>query len=135
MIVGANAGDLVDPGLVSEVKWTLEGNTLRRNESLTASKALNVRRLWLAIPSRFDRLETAYLEGARIDRLISGGKTLAVQIKESSWPLEISIYATGNAPLGRGDRGPLPVHLTIQSKSFTLLPATPTHWEFSLSTD
>jgi len=135
VIVGTEAGVLVDPGLVSEVKWTIEGSTLRRNESLTASKALNVRRLWLAIPSRYDRLETSYLEGARIDRLISGGKTLAVQIKESSWPLEISIYATGNAPLGRGDRGPLPVHLTIQSKSFTLLPATPTHWEFSLSTD
>src|SRR6202795_363375 len=135
VIVGTEAGVLVDPGLVSEVKWTIEGSTLRKNESLPASKALNVRRLWLAIPSRYDRLETSYLEGARIDRLISGGKTLAVQIKESSCPLEISISATGNAPLGRGDRGPLPVHLTIQSKSFTLLPATPTHWEFSLSTD
>jgi hypothetical protein len=134
VIVGTNAGELVDPALLSEVKWTFEGNTLRRKESLTASKTLNVRRLWLAIPSRYDHLETSYREGARIDRLISEDKTLAVQVKESSWPLEISIYATGNAPLGRGDRGPLPMHLTIQTKSFTLSPAIPAQWEFSLST-
>jgi hypothetical protein len=87
----------------------------------------------LAIPSRYDHLETSYLEGARIDRLISEGKSLAVRVKESSWPLEISVYATGNAPLGRGDRGPLPVHLTIETKNFTLVPATPARWELSLS--
>jgi hypothetical protein len=134
VIAGTEAGVLVDPGLVSEVIWTLDGNTLRRKESLTAFKTLNVRRLWLAIPSRYDHLETSYLEGARIDHLISEGKTLGVQIKESSWPLEISLYATGNAPLGRGDRGPLPVHLTIQTKSFTLTPAIPAQWELALST-
>ena len=134
VIVGANAGVPVDPGLVSQVKWTLEGDTLQRKESLTASKVLDVRRLWLAIPTGYDHLETSYLEGARIDRLISADKTLRVQVKESSWPLEISGYATGNAPLGRGDRGPLPLHLIIQTKSFTLVPAIPAQWELSLST-
>ena len=133
VVVGANAGVLVDPGLVSEVKWTLEENTLRRKESLTASKSLSVRRLWLAIPSRYDHVETSYLEGARIDRLSSDGKTLAVQVKESSWPLEISAYATGNTPLGRGDRGALPLHLLIQTKSFTLMPGISAQWEISLS--
>jgi hypothetical protein len=133
VVVGANAGVLVDPELVSEVKWTLEGNTLRRKESLTASKSLSVQRLWLAIPSRYDHVETSYLEGARIDRLSSDGKTLAVQVKESSWPLEISAYATGNTPLGRGDRGALPLHLLIQTKSFTLVPGISAQWEISLS--
>jgi len=37
--VGANAGVLVDPGWFRKVKWTLEGNTLRRKESLTPPKA------------------------------------------------------------------------------------------------
>jgi hypothetical protein len=135
----------VDPGLVSEVTWTLQGNTLRRVESLTASKTLNVQRLWLAIPSRYDRLETSYLQdasqdpsqdarqGARIDRLISEGKTLEVQLKNSSLPFDISTYATGDDPLGRGDRGPLPIHLILQTKSFSLTPAKPTHWELSLT--
>src|ERR1700675_3879871 len=116
VVVGTKAGDLVDPGLVSEVNWTLEGKTLRRKESLTASKTLNVRRLWLAISSRYDHLETLYVKGARIDRLFSESQTLAVQVKDSTWPLEISAYTTGNAPLGRGDRGPLPLHLILQTK-------------------
>ena len=128
------SGVLVDPGLVSEVTWTLEGDTLERRESLTASKSLDVRRLWLAIPSRYDHLETSSLQGARIDRLISEGKTLQVQVKNSNLPLEISAYATGNDPLGRGDRGPLPMHLIVQAKSFSLTPATPKHWELSLTT-
>jgi len=105
VVVGTKAGDLVDPGLVSEVNWTLEGKTLRRKESLTASKTLNVRRLWLAIPSRYDHLETLYVKGARIDRLFSEGQTLAVQVKDSTWPLKTSAYTTGNAA---GPRRPWP---------------------------
>src|SRR6201998_3592421 len=131
--VGANPGAYLDPGLVSEVNWTLEGKALRRKESLTASKTLNVRRLWLAIPSRYDHLETSYVEGARIDRLISKGRDLRVQVKESKWPLEISGYATGNEPLGRGNRGPLPLHMILQTKGFTLIQAIPSNWELVLS--
>jgi hypothetical protein len=133
VVPGAKAGDLVDAGLVSEVTWTLRGNSLLRTESLTASKALNIRRLWLVIPSRYDYFETSYVQGARIDRLISEEKTLEVQVKNSDLPLEISIYATGNDPLGRGDRGPLPLHLILQTKSFSLTPAMPAHWELSLT--
>jgi hypothetical protein len=135
VVVGTKAGELVDPGLVSEVNWTLEGKTLRRKESLTASKTLNVRRLWLAIPSRYDHLETLYVKGERIDRLFSEGQTLAIQVKDSPWPLEISAFTTGNAPLGRGDRGPLPLHLILQTQGFTLIPAIPRNWELVLSAD
>jgi hypothetical protein len=135
VVVGTKAGELVDPGLVSEVNWTLEGKTLRRKESLTASKTLNVRRLWLAIPSRYDHLETLYVKGERIDRLFSEGQTLAIQVKDSPWPMEISAFTTGNAPLGRGDRGPLPLHLILQTQGFTLIPAIPRNWELVLSAD
>jgi hypothetical protein len=133
VVPGAKAGDLVDAGMVSEVTWTLRGNSLQRVESLTVSQPLRVRRLWLAIPSRYDHFETSYLQGARIDRLISEEKTLEVQVKNSDLPLEISACATGNDPLGRGDRGPLPMHLILQSKSFSLTPAMPTRWELSLT--
>jgi hypothetical protein len=134
VVVGAKAGVLVDPGLVSEVTWTFQGSTLQRRESLTVSKSLSVRRLWWAIPSRYDHLETSYLQGTRLDRLISEGRTLEVQVKDSNVPLEISAYATGNDPLGRGDRGPLPMHLIFQAKSISLKPATPLHWELSMTT-
>src|ERR1700688_467216 len=133
VVPDTKAGDFVDADLVSEVTWTLHGNSLRRVESLTSSQPLNVRHLWLAIPSRYDHLETSYLQGARIDRLISEEKTLEVQVKNSDILLEISVYATGNDPLGRGDRGPLPLHLILQTKSFPLTPAAPKHWELSLT--
>ena len=133
VVPGTRAGDFVDAGLVSEVTWTIHGNSLRRMESLTSSQPLNVHRLWLAIPSRYDHLETSYLQGARTDRLVSEEKTLEVQVENLDLPLEISAYATGNDPLGRGDRGPLPLHLILQSKSFSLTPAVPKHWELSLT--
>jgi hypothetical protein len=133
VVPGAKAGDLVDAGPVSEVTWTLQGNTLQRVESLTVSQPLNVRRLWFAIPSRYDHLETSYPQGARIDRLTLEEKMLEVQVKNSDLPLEISAYATGNDPLGRGDRGPLPIHLIFQAKGFSLTPAKPISWELSLT--
>ena len=103
-------------------------------ELLTSSQPLNVYRLWLTIPSRYDHIETTYLEGARIDRLISEETGLEVQVNNSDLPFDISAYATGNDILGRGDRGPLPLHLIFQSKSFSLTPAVPKHWELSLTT-
>ncbi len=134
VVPGTKAGDFVDAGLVSEVTWTIRGNTLAKLESLTPSQPLNVRRLWLAIPSRYDHLETSYLNGARIDRLFSEETALEVQVKSSDLPFEISAYVTGDDPLGRGDRGPLPLHLILQTKSFSLTPAVPKHWELSLTT-
>jgi hypothetical protein len=134
VVPGAKAGDFVDVGLVSEVTWTLQGNRLRRVESLTSSQPLNVHRLWLAIPSRYDHLETTYLQGDRIDWLISEEKILEAQVNNSDLPFDMSAYATGNDPLGRGDRGPLPLRLILQTKSFSLTPAVPKHWELSLTT-
>jgi hypothetical protein len=134
VVPGTKAGDFVDAGVVSEVTWTLHGNGLRRMESLTSSQPLNVHRLWLAIPSRFDHLETSYLEGGRIDRLISEETTLEVQVNNSNFLFDISAYATGNDPRGRGDRGPLPLHLILQTKRFSLTPAVSKRWELSLTT-
>ncbi|HTG31269.1 MAG TPA: hypothetical protein VK818_23870 [Methylomirabilota bacterium] len=134
VVPGTKAGDFVDAGVVSEVTWTLHGNSLRRMESLTSSQPLNVHRLWLAIPSRFDHLETSYLEGGRIDRLISEETTLEVQVNNSNFLFDISAYATGNDPRGRGDRGPLPLHLILQTKRFSLTPAVSKRWELSLTT-
>jgi hypothetical protein len=133
VVVGAKAGVFVDPGLVSEVTWTLLGNTLQRSESLTTSRPLDVRRLRFAIPSRYDHLETSYLQGTRVDRLISEGKTLEIRVENSNLLLDISAYAAGNDPLGRGDRGPLPMHLIFQAENFSVTPAKPAYWELSLT--
>jgi hypothetical protein len=130
---GSRAGETVDLGLISEVTWSLEGDNLHRAETLTAAKPLKVRRLWLAIPSRYNHLETKELGGARIDQLISDGITLDVQVNHSDWPLQISTYATGDDPLGRSDRGAIPLHLILEAKSLSLKPGVPESWEITLS--
>jgi hypothetical protein len=133
VVAGSKAGETVDPDLVSEVTWSLEGNILHRVESLTAATPLKIRRLWLAIPSRNSQLETAERNGARIDRFTSSGATLEVQVLHSGWPLQISAFATGDDPLGRGDRGTIPLHLILESRNVTLTPAVPKIWEIILT--
>jgi hypothetical protein len=132
-VAGGKPGEAAEEGLVSEVTWSLLGTTLRRMESLVSSKSLKVRRLWLAVPSHYDRLETLETNGQRIDRLISGTEKLDVQVRQSDWPVQISAFATGDSPLGRSDRRPIPVQLILESKDFTLSPRTPKTWELTLS--
>lgn len=132
-VPGSKAGETIDSALVSEVTWSLQGNSIRRVESLTASKPLKIRRLWLAIPTRNTHLETLEISGARIDRLTSNGVTVDVQVIHSDWPLQISAYATGDDSLGRGDRGAIPLHLILESKNISLTPRTAKSWEITLS--
>jgi hypothetical protein len=132
VVTGSKAGETLDPNLVSEVKWFFQANTLHRVESLTASKPLKIRRLWLAIPIRNTHFETLEVSGTRIDRLTSNGVTLDVQVIHSDWPLQISAYATGDDPLGRGDRGAIPLHLILESKDVSLTPGTAASWEITL---
>ena len=44
-----------------------------------------------------------------------------------------SAYATGDGPLGRGDRGSIPLHLILEAKKISLSPGTSERWEITLS--
>jgi hypothetical protein len=127
--VGAAAGETIDPGLTSEVTWSFEDNSLRRFETLTAAVPAKVRRLWLAIPTSYNRLVTQENAGARIDRLSSGNGKLKIQVKYPIGPFSVSALATGDDPLGRGDRGLIPLHLILESTNLSIEPGTPARWE------
>ncbi len=133
VLAGSKAGETVDSALVSEVTWSLQGNSLHRVESLIASKPLKIRRLWLAIPSSNSHFETVELGDTRIQRLTSNGTTLDVQVNHSDWPVLISAFATGDDPLGRGDRGAIPLHVILESKNISLVPGALESWEITLS--
>ena len=133
VVAGGKAGETVEEDLVSEVTWSLREKTLRRVESLTASKSLRIRRLWLAITSRYDHLETMEVANHRLDRLVSGEGILEVQVMRSDWPVHITAFATGDSPLGRGDRGPIPMQLILESKDVFLAPGASKRWEITLS--
>lgn len=133
VVPDAKAGDTVDPGLTSEVTWTLAGDTLRRSEILTVSKPTTVRRIWMAIPTHANRIKTSFAGDVRTDRLISSEGALDVRVVRSDWPIHISAFATGDDPLGRGDRGAIPLHLMLDTiSSVTLTPDAPHKWEIEL---
>src|SRR6266404_6347459 len=135
VVVGAKAGESIDPGLRTEVTWSLSKNGLRRSEVITPSKTVMVRRLWMAVPTRSDRIKTSVADNLRSDWLISKEGTLEVRVLHSDWPLQISAFATGDNPLGRADRGPLPLHLileTTKNLSFALSAPKRLDIEFSI---
>jgi len=133
VVVGAKAGETVDPGLLTEVTWAIVGRSLRRMEVITASKAVRVRRIWMAVPSLADHIETSLAGNLRSDRLISKEGTLEVHVVHSDWPIQVSTFATGDDPLGRGPRLPIPLHLVFEAKNISLMPGVGQKWDIELS--
>jgi hypothetical protein len=135
VVPGAKAGETVEPGLRTEVTWSLAGGkNLFRTEVITASKELTIRRLWMAVPTKADHIKTYLTDGTRADQLTSAHVTLEARVLSSDWPLQISAFATGDEPLGRGDRGPIPLHLILATThEVTLQPNSTKKWEIELT--
>ena len=135
VVPGTKAGETEEPGLRTEVTWSLaDGKNLFRAEAITASKALTIRRLWMAVPTKADHIETYLTDGTRRDQLTSAHVTLATRVLSSDWPLQISAFATGDDPLGRGYRGQIPLHLILATThEVTLQPNSTKKWEIELT--
>jgi hypothetical protein len=134
VVAGAKAGEIIDAGLATRVTWSLTGNALRRSEVVRASREVKIRRIWMAVPTRANRLETSSANGMRTDRLISKEGVLDIRVLHSDWPIHISALATGDDPLGRGDRGAIPLHLVLKTvRGLSLAPGGSLKWEIELS--
>ncbi len=120
-LVGSKAGQLVDPHITSNVIWRFEGNTLTRDETLSSTEAISIRRWWFAVPTSADRTEVWSTGNQRWDQFQARESSLAVSAR-ADWPLKISVLATGDTALGRGARGPLPLHLIYESRNLRLEP-------------
>ena len=66
-VVGTKSGHFEDVGLVSEVTWRLDRDTLVREEVLSATKPVSIRLWKLVVPSSYDEVYTDYKNGARAD--------------------------------------------------------------------
>jgi hypothetical protein len=131
-VIGGKAGQLADPNITAEVVWRLEGRTLTRDETLKSTEAVTVRHWWVAVPTTAATTEVEFKQGQRWDRMNLGEATLSIAAT-ADWPLRISVKATGDGPLGRGARGPLPLHLIYESSDVRLTPDKPAHWRLTLS--
>jgi hypothetical protein len=131
--VGGKAAETHDIGLTTEVTWALRGQTLTRSETISASKPIKLSKLWMAVPSRGNHLETIENSGQRVDQISGELGTSQIAVIHSDWPLQISTFATGDSPLGRSDRGPIPLHLILESRNIFFEPGTAKKWEIELT--
>jgi hypothetical protein len=131
-LIGGKPGQLVDPHLTTEVEWHLDGSVLTREETLTASEPLTIRRWAFALPTTASRVTTIAYEGQKWNRLESPDGILEVQSPTTPWPIEESVVASGDAPIGRGARRPVPLHLNYEARNIRLEPRHPVRWRIAL---
>jgi hypothetical protein len=129
--VGGKPGQLEDPHLTSEVVWRIEGAALVREETLKASADVTLRRWWVAVPTTAARSEVMFDAGRRVDLLTSDEGALEVSAS-ADWPFNVSLAAAGNGPLGRGARGPVPLHLVYESRGLKLAAGKEARWRITL---
>jgi len=132
-VVGKKSGQLEDVGLVTEVTWRIERDTLVREEVLSSTKPVPVRFWKLVVPSSYDEVSTEYKNGARADIFFSKRGRLEVKAG-ATFPLFAAIKAAGDGPLGKGVHGAIPLHLEFSSlNSFEVKPGQPLKFKISLS--
>jgi hypothetical protein len=125
--VSGNAGELVDPGLTSEVRWTIREGLLGRTETLTARLPIAIRAWRMIVPTT-----AATSEAMAGGVLLSGAEgRLGVTIA-TPWRIESHVRAMGNDPAGRGARGPIPLHVAYEGRDVHVVPGTPLTWQLTL---
>ena len=128
--IGARSGQLVDPGLTSDVRWTLGNGTLTRVETLTARAPMTIRTWRVIMPST----ATSAATRAGGTLMTGAGGPLSVVV-EVPWKTDAAIRATGNGPIGRGARGYIPLHLAYEAGDLRLTPGQPVTWRLTLSAE
>jgi hypothetical protein len=64
-------------------------------------------------------------------QLTGGAAPLRVAVN-APWPVVRLMQATGDGPLGRGARGPVPLHLVYEARDVALAPGQPLTWTLTL---
>jgi hypothetical protein len=123
--IGAKPGQLVDPGLVSEVTWRIRDGGLARVETLSAGAPVTIRSWRLAVPSTATAIQP---DGT----LFSGAGALLRVAVTTPWKADARIRATGDEALGRGARGYIPLHLTYVARDIHITPTRPATWQVTL---
>lgn len=130
--VGGKAGSTVDPGLVTEIVWSFAGDKLTRSEKISSTKPVAIRRFWVAVPSTGATAFTSMEGPHRTDTLEGEEGNLQVSLEQSSFPMKIWVQATGDSPLGKGSRGPVPLVLNLEARALTVSPAAGLVWKLCL---
>jgi hypothetical protein len=126
-VAGARTGALESPGVTSVVTWRVERDRLVRTETLTADRAVTIRRARIAVPVTGGDVNDA--KGTYVARGREG--TLRVSARFDGAPVTASIRRTGG-PEGRGARLGIPVHVVYEAADLTVAPDRPFRSEIVL---
>jgi hypothetical protein len=124
---GTKSGQLVDPGMTSEVRWTIADSMLTRRETLTARAPIAITTWRVAVPTTAATSSTA----REVTTLSGANGSLRVSVT-TPWATETSVRATGNGVLGRGARGAIPLHLIYEARDLRITPEQPLTWTMTL---
>jgi hypothetical protein len=119
-LVGGEAGARIDPGLDSEVRWTIEDRSLTRTERLTARRPITIRRWRVIVPSTATRWLDYSAGTIRTDVFDSPDGVLSVAVVQADWP-----YGTSRTPA-------TPVQLRFEAADIALSPGQPRSWTLRL---
>ena len=131
-IVAGKANEHISPGLTTVVTWKIQGDSLMRTETISASASVRLRAFWVVVPSTGDACVTHFTGSLRADRCDSPEGSWEATAKSPDWPLQVSLRATGDSAVGRGNRGALPLYLEYEASNIELRPDKPIHWEIGL---
>jgi len=130
-VAGSKSGQLTDANIKSEVVWRINGTTLTREETLSSSEPITLKRWWVAVPTTSTSNEVRVEKGQRRNRFDSNEGTLEVSAT-ASWNFNAFVKATGDSALGRSPRGALPLHLIYETKSLQLKANQPVRWRMTI---
>ncbi|HVE57931.1 MAG TPA: hypothetical protein VNB22_13950 [Pyrinomonadaceae bacterium] len=130
--IGSKSGETFENGIMSEVRWRIEGNRLVRTETLTADRDLNVKNWRVALPATADKARVEISgSGSRADIFEGRDGTLKVTAK-ADWQYTTTLQTTGDSRLGKGVLGAIPLHLIFESNNLQLKKGQKAVWEISL---
>jgi hypothetical protein len=131
-LIGGKAAERTDPGLDSEVRWTIDGRSLTRTERLTARRPMTIRRWRLIVPSTATRWLDYMAGSTRTDVFDSPDGVLTVVLVRADWPYGTSRTSAGLGPEGRGARMAVPILLRFEAADIALSPGQSRSWTLRL---
>lgn len=129
---GGKVGEWIEPGFQVSVAWRIEGSTLTRVETMTATRDTPLTRVSWILPST--ATTHAVPEGSVPTVRLTGPEGVLEVTTSGNLGFTRSIRThSGDEALGRSARGAIPTHVAYEADNLRLEPGRPRTWEISLS--
>ena len=127
----------VSPGLKTEVTWQAKYKDLKpiliRDETLSATKPVTIRRWRMVFPSTADHVEKQQVEGRQVYRFTGREGTLEFSAVMQNIALTETLHTNDiNTAVGKGTRGPIPLMLSLEATNIVVKPDAPLHLNVTL---